>query len=43
MFQVDGEALWFNDRVSIEVVPDAVDLIVDYQELMTETKLLGTF
>lgn len=43
MFQVDGEAFWFKDRVSMEVVPEAVDIIVNYQELMTDSKLLGTF
>ena len=35
MFQVDGEAFLFQDRVTMEVVPEAIDLIVDYQQLMT--------
>ena len=30
MFQVDGEAFLFNDRVTMEVVPEAIDVIVDY-------------
>lgn len=42
MFQVDGEAFFFNDKVSITIVPDAVDVIVDFQELMSDSKLLGT-
>ena len=43
MFQVDGEAFLFNDRVTVEVVPEAIDVIVDYQQLMTDSELLGTF
>ena len=43
MFQVDGEAFMFNDKVVLEVVPEAVDVIVNYQELMSDSKLLGTF
>ena len=30
MFQVDGEAFLFHDRVTMEVVPEAIDVIVDY-------------
>ena len=37
MFQVDGEAFLFDDRVILEVQPDAIDLIVDYQSLMSES------
>ena len=30
MFQVDGEAFWFTNKVLLEVVPEAVDVIVNY-------------
>ena len=36
MFQIDGEALWFNDFVKLEVARNAVDVIVDYQQLMRQ-------
>ena len=33
-FQIDGEAMFFSDFVKIEAVPQAVDVIVDYEEMM---------
>ena len=33
-FQIDGEALWFQKFVKIEAVPGAVDIIVDYEQMM---------
>ena len=41
MFQVDGEALWFNDFVKIEAIKGAVDVIVDYQEMMRQKGMLS--
>ena len=43
MFQVDGEAFWFKEKATMEVAPGALDVIVNYQELMTDSKLLGAF
>jgi len=34
MFQVDGEALWFNDFVKMEAIPSAVPILVDFKEMM---------
>ena len=34
MFQLDGEALWFNNFVKMEAVPSAVPVIVNYEEMM---------
>ena len=41
MFQVDGEALWFTNFVKMEAVPRAVEIIVDYNELMQQKGMLG--
>lgn len=40
MFQIDGEDLWFDDFVKIEVVPGAVDLLVNYKEMMQQKNLM---
>ena len=40
MFQIDGEDLWFNNFVKIEVVPGTVDLLVDYNEMMQQKNLI---
>ena len=34
LFQVDGEGLVFDDKVTIEVVPEAIEIIMDFDQLM---------
>ena len=41
MFQIDGEALWFNKFVKMEAVHGAVDVIVNYEEMMTQKGMLS--
>lgn len=36
MFQIDGESLWFNKFVKIEAIPGALDLLVNYDEMMLQ-------
>ncbi len=36
-YQIDGEPLWFKNFVKLEVVPGAVDVIVNYEEMMRQT------
>lgn len=36
MFQIDGEALWFTKFVKFEAIPGAVELLVDYEEMMQQ-------
>ena len=38
-FQIDGECLWFNRFVKIEAIPGAVDIIVNYDEMMQQTSM----
>jgi hypothetical protein len=40
MFQVDGEGLTFRNKVSLEVEPEALDLIVDFNNLFAGTGLI---
>lgn len=40
MVHVDGEGLTFNDKLTMEVVPDAIELIVDYDALMNQTGIM---
>lgn len=40
MFQIDGEALWFDEFAKIEVVPGAVDVLVDYAQMMEQKNLI---
>ena len=35
-FQIDGEALWFKDFVKIEAIQGAVEIIVDYKQMMEQ-------
>lgn len=34
MFQVDGEGLVFDDKVTMDVAPEAIEIIVDFDALM---------
>ena len=36
MFQIDGECLWFSNFVKLEAIPGAVDLLVNYNEMMLQ-------
>lgn len=40
MFQVDGEGLTFRRKVSMDVKPEAFELIVDFDNLMLQTGLM---
>lgn len=35
MFQVDGEGLTFIEKISIDVVPEVIEIIVDFEQLMS--------
>lgn len=35
MFQVDGESLWFTKFAKLESIPGAIDILVNYEEMMT--------
>jgi hypothetical protein len=37
---VDGEGLVFNDKVTIEVIPEAIEIIMDFDQLMHQTGLM---
>lgn len=34
LFQVDGEGLVFYDKVTIEAIPEAIEIIMDFDHLM---------
>ena len=40
MFQVDGEGLLFDDKITIEVQPEAIEIIMDFEQLMHQTGLM---
>lgn len=40
MFQVDGEGLTFKNKVTMDVLPEAFELLVDYTALMSKTGLM---
>lgn len=35
MFQVDGEGLMFSDFAKIEVLPKALEILIDFNEVMS--------
>ena len=37
LFQVDGEVLEFKENIHIEVVPEALDIVCDFERLMQES------
>ena len=37
MFQIDGEKFVFNDFVKIEVVSGALELLLDFNQVMEDT------
>jgi len=41
MFQVDGEGLTFENKVTMEVLPEAFELIVDFDALMVQTGVMA--
>jgi|694.fasta_scaffold126282_3 hypothetical protein len=40
MFQVDGEALLFNKFITMDVIPEAFEVIVDFEDIMAGCGLL---
>ena len=40
LFQVDGEGMTFKEKCKIEVVPAAIDIVVNYEEIMQQSKLM---
>lgn len=40
MFQVDGEGLMFTDFAKIQVVPAALDILVDFNTLMRRSNMV---
>jgi len=40
MFQVDGECLKFKQKVTMDVKPEAFELIVDFDNLMVQTGVM---
>ena len=41
-FQIDGEALTFDEKCTIEVVPGALDIIVDFEEMLISSNTIRT-
>lgn len=39
VFQVDGEPLSFTDFAKIEVIPGAIDLLMDFDTVMRESRM----